>query len=319
MAFHVPKEQLQAHSFRECDFYINYLNDAIDNAEFRSIEDFDTVQECLEAIRKELSYLEEEGDITHSQIKKLQADFQKHQLSNKNFLWLNESDDRFCNWVWCYLRENSVEFDRAWYRDQIIENQTCTTIQEIDSTLDVQVDYSGLAHAAFKKMSNNMAARKHDIIECFQTSELNLSHQLKLIETLLSTWQRVSEDTRVSKWLESDQHTKSDWLWDYLKETGYRLQRIVWSVSNERDKRDAIIAMFDILDDNPDRKSLLIGKMKRAWSQKKFRDKSNGKRPYSVSMTDRTKERLTWLVKQDDSNISDVIKKLIDERYEKSQ
>lgn len=35
-----------------------------------------------------------------------------------------------------------------------------------------------------------------------------------------------------------------------------------------------------------------------------------------VSMTDRTKTRLTWLVEQDDSNISDVIKKLIDEKYE---
>ncbi|AGR00353.1 hypothetical protein H336_04255 [Vibrio parahaemolyticus EN9701072] len=33
-------------------------------------------------------------------------------------------------------------------------------------------------------------------------------------------------------------------------------------------------------------------------------------------MTDRTKTRLTWLVEQDDSNISDVIKKLIDEKYE---
>ncbi|HCG6308263.1 TPA: hypothetical protein NJ316_002927 [Vibrio parahaemolyticus] len=316
MAFHAPKEPLQAHSFRECDFYINYLNDAFDDANFRSIEDFDTVQECLEDIREELSYLENEGRITHSQIKKLQAEFQNHQLSNENFRWLNESDDRFCNWVWCYLRKNSEGFDRAaWYRDQRIENQTyTTTIQEIDSILDVHID--GLAHTAFKKMSNNMAARKSDIIKCFKTSELSLSHQLKLIDTLLSTWERLSEDTRVSKWLESDQHTKSDWLWDYLKETGYRLHRGVWRVSNERDKRAAIIAMFDILDDNPDRKSLLIGKMKRAWSQKKFRDKSNGKRPYSVSMTDRTKERLTWLVEKDDSNISDVIKRLIDEKYD---
>ena len=49
---------------------------------------------------------------------------------------------------------------------------------------------------------------------------------------------------------------------------------------------------------------------------KKFREKKSGKKPYSVSMTDRTKDRLTWLVTQEDSNISQVIKDLIDIRYE---
>lgn len=316
MAFHAPNQPLNAHSFRECNFYINYLNDSIKNSDFLSVKEFDTVQECIDELRQELSYQEKKGSISSGQIKKMQADFQKHQLSSDDLLWLYESDERFCNWVWCYLREKSKSFDRVCYRDRLRNKKLRTKILP-DLDLDICIGFDGLSHDAFKRVSNNMTARKRDIVESFKTSELDISQQQKVVETLLSTWEHVSEDTRVLTWLESDQPTKSNWLWDYLKETGYRLQSKVWNVSNELDKKAAITAIFDMLYHNPDRKSLVIGKMKRAWSQKKFREKTSGKRPYSVSMTDRTKKRLTWLVDQDDSNISDVIKNLIDERYEK--
>ncbi|MEZ9174642.1 hypothetical protein [Vibrio kanaloae] len=317
MAFHVPKEPFNAYSFRECSFYINYLNQALNQDTFQSVEGFSSVQECLNALRQELSYLEKNGKINSNHIKKMKTDFQNCQLSGEDFLWLHNSDERFCNWVWCYLREQSKIFDRIKFRDQLRRgNSNKIKLHDFGLDLDIGRNFDGLSHDAFKPMSNNFTARKSNIIDSFRSSELELSQQRKVIQTLLNTWESILEDTRMSAWLEENQTAQSNWSWKYIKDTGYRLQSEVWSVSSEQDKRAAIVVIFDMLHDKPDRKSLLIGKMKRAWSQKKFRDKCNGKRPYSVSMTDRTKKRLMWLVEQEDSSINEIIKNLIDMRFE---
>ncbi|EHK2889820.1 hypothetical protein MW364_003835 [Vibrio parahaemolyticus] len=55
--------------------------------------------------------------------------------------------------------------------------------------------------------------------------------------------------------------------------------------------------------------------MKSAWSQKKFRDKNSDYKPYSISMNKETKKQLTWLVKQEEKNIQQVIQKIINEAY----
>ncbi|WP_260261452.1 hypothetical protein [Vibrio intestinalis] len=317
MAFHAPKEPFNADSFRECSFYINYLSQALNERTFLPIEDFNSTQECLDALRKELSRLERKGKINSSHIRKMRADFQNCQLSDEDFLWLHNSDERFCNWVWCYLREQSKTFDRMNFRDLLRrDNSNKKQLHDFGLDLDLGRNFDGLSHEAFKTMSNNLTTRKSNIIDSFRSSELELSQQRRVIETLLSTWESILEDTRMSAWLEENQEAQSTWSWNYIKDTGYRLQSKVWRVSSEKDKRAAIVAVFDILHDKPDRKSLLIGKMKRAWSQKKFREKSNGKRPYSVSMSERTKKRLMWLVEQEDSSINEIIKKLIDARFE---
>ena len=74
-----------------------------------------------------------------------------------------------------------------------------------------------------------------------------------------------------------------------------------------------------MLHDRPDRKALIIGGMKRAWSQKKFRDKDKkeGKKAYSISMTEKTKQKLDSLAEHKGLKINETIEMLIRNEFEK--
>ncbi|MBE4088008.1 hypothetical protein HJ107_14315, partial [Vibrio parahaemolyticus] len=106
------------------------------------------------------------------------------------------------------------------------------------------------------------------------------------------------------------------WTLDYLGEKITLNGEFLWDTTNTHDHYLSIVLFFNIkfLID-PHESELILRKMKAAWSQKKFRDKSEGSKPYSVSMSKKTKERLTWLVEEDNSNIQQVVKNLIDDAY----
>lgn len=113
MAFDAPIEPLTAHSTRECNFYINYLSNAMRGSNFKTVESFETVPECLKSLNQEISYQKKKGSISYSQIKQMQSEFLKDQLNSEGFSWLDKSDERLCNWVWCYLKSESGRRNRA--------------------------------------------------------------------------------------------------------------------------------------------------------------------------------------------------------------
>ncbi|WOD09042.1 hypothetical protein [Marinomonas sp. GJ51-6] len=82
------------------------------------------------------------------------------------------------------------------------------------------------------------------------------------------------------------------------------------------EKRAAVIATLD-LSDNVDRKALVIDKMKKAWSQKKFREKSSGKKPYSISMTLNTKQKLNAMAEEKGMKINEMIEYLVQNEFKK--
>jgi macrodomain Ter protein organizer (MatP/YcbG family) len=57
--------------------------------------------------------------------------------------------------------------------------------------------------------------------------------------------------------------------------------------------------------------------MKKAWSQKKFREKSSGKKPYSISMTLNTKQKLNALAEEKGMKINDMVEYLVKNEYQK--
>lgn len=163
-------------------------------------------------------------------------------------------------------------------------------------------------------------ARFRYVIETLHHSNVNLGGQHYLVNLIHDLWaqcnNQASENQKFIDWLDHKSEDQITTCIKYLKRNldGFTLP---WKPVVTSEKYQALVAYFDYqLLMKPAETTLVIQKMKASWNQKKFREKTKGKRPYSVSMTDRTKTRLTWLVEQDDSNISDVIKKLIDEKYE---
>ncbi|HGY9574179.1 TPA: hypothetical protein ACOJPC_002365 [Vibrio fluvialis] len=321
MPFDTPIEPLTAHSTRECNFYINYLSNAIRDSSFQTIEGFETIQECLRSLNKEIS----SQKISYSQIKKMQAEFQKDQLNNEGFFWLDKSDERLCNWVWCYLKFRSGQ--RRDRNSRKVDSYEFALDQEIIS-LDPNVikskqeknpRYRRLCSQSFRNTSNNLHDRRKDIVESFHHSELTLPEQKRVIEALLVKWKMIRDDRRIVNWFSKNNAEQFVWAWSYIEKFDHQLVREVWIPTSDHDLKNAAIALFDMLHDRPDRKALIIGGMKRAWSQKKFRDKDQkeGKKAYSISMTEKTKQNLDRLAEHKGLKINETIEMLIRNEFEK--
>ncbi|MEL0635216.1 MAG: hypothetical protein ACTIM4_16395 [Marinomonas sp.] len=304
----------EAQSFRECAFYIEHLYKEFEDVRLKKIDQFDSVSTCSNAIKEEIGHLVKGENARNRLIKKMKAAFKEQQLSDKDFLWLDSSDVRFCNWVWCYLRSNPNRRKRNRTRENITSRSNIDWNEDIEILNTELLDSTTYNHRSLgtlESISNNTKDRYKDIIKYFHTSELSLDEQKTDIKGLIRYWEPIFEDKRIVNWLNKKDDIECDWAWKYIKKFNRKLLSETWSPTNDNEKKQAIISLFDRLHDRQDSKSLLIGNMKRAWNQKKFRDKKEGKKAYSISMTETTKQQLDKLTEHKGLKINETIELLI--------
>ncbi|PSU34071.1 hypothetical protein [Photobacterium lutimaris] len=75
------------------------------------------------------------------------------------------------------------------------------------------------------------------------------------------------------------------------------------------------IYQFDNWNVSPADKQLLIIKMKRAWSQKKRRDKLEGRKAYSILMSTDVKSKLDEMAYEQGCHRNTLLEKIINDSY----
>jgi len=320
-------KKLYAHSWREAVYYSKRLNkelsirrDLIRNS--ITIEDANnTLNAVIEGVK---SSFEQEKLITD-----LISSFnQKEQLPDEELLHFKKGY-RATNFIITFLSHhlasNSIDSGLS---DELTRNKRGHINfepfkRQVDRlpTMEGFIKHPRLLNI-YMPTKASLALQKSRylfILKAFKQSNINLEGQKYLIRLLNDLWYLCYSSNKHKKlvtWVERKNSEQIELCIDYLskKVDGFKLP---WKATNQEESYSALIAYFDYhLLMKPAETELLISKMKAAWTQKKFREKTSGKKPYSVSMSDRTKERLTWLVTREDSNISKVIKDLIDIRYE---
>ena len=288
--------KLIVNSRREGGFYLEYLHNNLQVSRVPRLRKFNSVQECESYINDTvISFAERKNKESNVVFNDLKVAFDKTQLTQSEFAWLDKKDERFCNWVWCYLKALSLP-----------------SIKELDSN----VDFESLSLAHFWDDKNNFSDRYADIIKAFHCAEAEHAEQLELSVRITDKWKYIFEDKRMVNWLEEDNTNKQwDWVWAFLKKERQDLELDVWTPMKESELQSVIIAAIDTMD-NIDSIELLLMKLKRAWSQKKFRDKSGGKKAYNINMTIKTKQRLDKLAEHYDLKLNEVIENLIKANYE---
>ncbi|WEE20935.1 ribbon-helix-helix protein, CopG family [Aeromonas caviae] len=83
-------------------------------------------------------------------------------------------------------------------------------------------------------------------------------------------------------------------------------------------QKDDLISFFDVLSVvNIDRYKLLVSNIKKAWSQKIYRDKNLEKKQYSINMSKDIGDILDELSHMEQKNKNAIIEELIREAYAK--
>ncbi|MFA0603432.1 hypothetical protein [Vibrio amylolyticus] len=317
---------LHAHSWREAIYYAEELEELL-NIKRGLIEESETIDDVNHALNNELGRIES-GSKKQELINELMADFNnKHQLADEELLYLKNSY-RACGFcialLMCHANNreifgNSDRENREKYNFTPLDNNA-RNMPSFDSFLRTHFNIKVIMPRKKTHSLTGQKSRYRLIRKAFFESNIDLSGQEYLIDLINDLWHRCyssNNHKKLVKWFDRKNQDQIESCIDYLNNNLHRFS-LPWKPIDLDESYHALIAYFDYqLLMHPAETELTIRKMKAAWNQKKFREKNSGKRPYSISMTDRTKERLMWLVRQEDSNISNIIKKLVDERYEK--
>lgn len=144
------------------------------------------------------------------------------------------------------------------------------------------------------------------------------------IKSFLNT-NRESES--YTRWLNINDKNQIEWAQNYLQRNGYYINNLNIDISHIEVVRDIVLSSLDtiyllIYPTNyvscmANEKLLFIDKMKRAWSQKKFRDASKTKSQYHLPLTRMTKTRLEKLAEVKGLSTTAMLDAIINTAYER--
>ena len=211
------------------------------------------------------AYNENKIDLVDDHIKRIHTLY----LEEYELTWI-EGSERKQIFVYNFLFDNGMVSSRYFGRTR--EKNTKDTIHNI---------------------LNNLLEGLYDHDHKF----LEVDRKKNIIEDIKEAWYILENNDNYSKWLKK---ANLDWVRSYLVEKNlYRYDVENYVGNNNLELR--LLASLDTIDTmlepgqiykHSASKTIIIDKMKRAWSQQKYRDAGKTKKPYHLPLTKKTKARL---------------------------
>ncbi|MDL0433671.1 hypothetical protein QPM17_21230 [Marinobacter sp. TBZ242] len=221
-----------------------------------------------------------------------------YMLPREFFEWL-ENDERACCWAW----------------GRLIIKPITPPVQSAFSFIE---NYKGFNETDFyskpRIYPSNQKERLEAIIYFFDTTGYLLDFLTNTIETMKEAWATIYNNAHPLKFISPTNSEQCEWAWNYLNE--HQMALSIFKPMNYSEKYLATVASLDLNDTHKDTKKLFTISMKKAWDQKKYRQKQEGKKPLNTYIRKETKAKLDWLSEQRGQNINKTIEWLIDKEYE---
>lgn len=154
-----------------------------------------------------------------------------------------------------------------------------------------------------------------DLIFYLDTSKYDINQKIYFIQNKKAEWPRIQTQEKEIKWLILDNIIQLKWAWEYIIKCG-KAVFTPYAPILAKEYYDVILVSLDLMPHgNPAEKKLFLDKMRKTWSQKKFRDSGKAKKPYHIPLTKRTQIELEKLAKFKNLRKDQVIEELIMKEY----
>lgn len=155
-----------------------------------------------------------------------------------------------------------------------------------------------------------------DFIYLLDSLKVDINYKVNFITKAKLEYPQISTDEKDSKWINKDNKNQLFWGWEYLQKFN-KATNIFFRPQSNEDYYNAILASLDAMSyEHASDKKLFIDRMKRTWSQKKFRDSGKAKKPYHIPLTKSTQTKLEKLAELKNKRKDQVIEDLIMKEYE---
>ncbi|MEZ8025468.1 hypothetical protein [Vibrio sp. 1F255] len=167
----------------------------------------------------------------------------------------------------------------------------------------------------FSKL-HSIKSKLNGIIEILEDLD-DIKTVERITLNLQEHWKRFVSPYGLEDYLNIQDKEQCEWAIESLKKNQF-ISEIsnIFIPTDDLDYYFFSLAIFDLIDNKRD-KELLLLKMRKAWTQKKYRSKENGKRAYSISLSPDTKDKLDKIVDLKDGKICNAIERLVSEEYDK--
>lgn len=158
-----------------------------------------------------------------------------------------------------------------------------------------------------------------DLIFNLDYLKIEINSKINFIQNKRVEWPRIQTSEKDIKWLMPDNTIQLKWAWEYMIKFG-KTVFVPYPPILAKEYYDLILASLDQMTyGNPSDKKLFLDKMKKTWSQKKFRDSGKAKKPYHIPLTKTTQAQLEKLAEFKNLRKDQVIEELILKEYKATQ
>ncbi|UGA53717.1 hypothetical protein [Vibrio sp. VB16] len=216
-------------------------------------------------------------------VKLLSLAYKNKDYNKELLLWINKEDERLVYWVWRYLQTYEIDFGK----------ETNNPIRKRSNSYVEPYSYQKLG---FPTELNSTKERYDTIYQFFKQWNHYISLKIFMILDLKNEWSNRVALERF-KWLDPKNKIQSEWFFDYMNDS----PASGWGISKPENTHEMYLAGLSLYDawkpDHPDQKKLMYQNMRKAWSQKKYRDSIEGKLSYNMLMDKDVKDKLSNLAK----------------------
>lgn len=145
----------------------------------------------------------------------------------------------------------------------------------------------------------------------------SITEKIQKLNFFKIEWSSIFLNKKAISWLDKNKQEQVQWAYEYLKLKGkIAFDRLV----DPTDLYTFVISEIDTLwIGNAAEKQLFLDKMRRAWSQKKFRDDGKTKKPYHLPLTKEAHKQLEFLTQVLNKSPSQVLEFIIEDKYKEYQ
>lgn len=226
----------------------------------------------------------------------------KNNLLSIDYIKQNFESPRFVNFCWSYIL------------CKLSRNKIISIFNDCNSLTEDWFIERRLSKKPFSRSDYNLDQRKASLIKSIQHSNSTLDEKINFVDYFKSAWGLSLYSRDEFKWL-NRKPEYIEWVYEYLK--NHTEIRIPFTPTQTSEKYWAFVAALE-LETNKDLAELAILKLKKSFSQMKYREKNKEMKFYSIGMTSDTKEKLDKIVKHKDTKIHKVIEQLIDSEHRKT-
>lgn len=226
-------------------------------------------------------------------------EFTQKTLSDEQLSWITPKNERLCYWIWLSIVLDLIQ-------NPLLQSDSLSWLRQTNNHF-TSSQYAGLS---LPTSCNSAEERYNTIIAFFDLSFYSREDKASLLKTLQKKWEHISNFEKFN-WLDQSDPYQVDWLWQALNEqsdsNAKSIREHIPEPTETYQKAEACVALFDTLYQTDDSKELLLLKLKRSWSQKKYRKKMTGKKSYSFLLSENAKATLDKNAKASRMNQSEYL------------